>query len=310
MARTDSPKELFRRKSGTFSLAAKLFAPADRDAVAQLYYFCRRLDDLADDTALGETGQLETVIRELDPDAAPSHPIAIDFRRLASERQLSLHAAQILAQALRDDCGARQIESETELLKFAFGVAGTVGLLMCPVLGVHDERSLPFAIDLGIALQLTNIGRDIVEDAERGRYYLPRQWVEPFVINEAILGRSEAIDQVDAALAQLLALAECFYKRAFSGHWFIPPRNRRAVFLATHLYREIGHSLIKLGSGSWLTRRSLSVGEKARATAGAIEHYYRLKRSQWALSQPPVHAAILAGLHREAEIEAQYYSLA
>ncbi|MEM7790589.1 MAG: phytoene/squalene synthase family protein [Verrucomicrobiota bacterium] len=294
MSQRDSAADLFRKKSRTFSLAARLFSRDDQDAVARLYRFCRLLDDLADDTAQGETTELDQVIAELDEGARPSHPIAIDFLHLADERSLSIEAAQFLAKALREDCGARRIETESELIHFAFGVAGTVGLLMCPVLGVQNTRALPFAVDLGIALQLTNIARDVVEDADRNRYYLPKEWITPGRITHSIKNPGTDSKAVDHALARLLEVAEHFYQSAFLGHWFIPPRNRRAVFLATSLYREIGRSLLRLGHGSWRTRRSLSSKEKTVASFAALKRYLKMKRKGWSSKDPPQHDKDLA----------------
>lgn len=294
MSLSHNPEALFRAKSRTFSLAARLFSREDRAAVARLYSFCRVLDDLADVSAQGETAALARVIEELDPAVPASDPVVADFEALASARGLSLQAATLLAQALHADCGPRQIQNERELLNFAFGVAGTVGVLMCPVLGVRESQALPFALDLGIALQLTNIARDVVEDAQRGRYYLPREWVEPEVIEDAINGNSAAIKKVDAALGVLLKLAEEFYASGFAGLWFIGSRNRRAVYLASRLYREIGQSLLRLGSGAWRERRILTAVEKIRVCMSVLWEYRTVKARLWSASKPPLHRAELS----------------
>ena len=284
----ENPADLFRAKSRTFSLAAQLFSREDQEAVARLYYFCRVLDDLADASSQGETAALETVIHELDSEVSANDPLVVDFLELAMERGLSLQAASLLAKALRSDCGARQVEDESELLHFAFGVAGTVGVLMCPVLGVNDSRAIPFAVDLGIALQLTNIARDVPEDAARGRYYLPRDWIAPSVVEAAIAGDHRAVERVDIAIEELLKLAEKFYESAFSGFWFIAPRNRRAVLLATLLYREIGQSLLRLGGGSWRKRRTLSTGEKIKLSLRTLWQAPQMRAALWAGIDPPV----------------------
>lgn len=284
----ENPADLFRAKSRTFSLAAQLFSREDQVAVARLYYFCRVLDDLADASSQGETAALETVIHELNSEVSASDPLVVDFIELAQERGLSLQAASLLAKALRSDCGARQVEDESELLHFAFGVAGTVGVLMCPVLGVNDSRAIPFAVDLGIALQLTNIARDVPEDAARGRYYLPRDWIAPSVIEAAIAGDHRAVETVDIAIEELLKLAEKFYESAFAGFWFIAPRNRRAVLLATMLYREIGESLLRLGGGSWRKRRTLSTAEKIKLSLRTLWQAPEMRAELWAGIDPPV----------------------
>jgi phytoene synthase len=289
-----NPSALFRAKSRTFSLAARIFSRDDQDAVARLYYFCRVLDDLADASAQGETAALERVIRELDPAVSASDPVVVDFLDLTEERGLSLEAATLLAQALRADCGTRQVADEKELLSFAFGVAGTVGILMCPVLGVQDHRAIPFAVDLGIALQLTNIARDVPEDAALGRYYLPREWIEPAVVQAAIAGDPDSIETVDAAIERLLCLAESFYESALKGFWFIGTRNRRAVLLATMLYREIGQSLLRLGSGVWRTRRTVSAYEKFKLSWRTLFFTPSILSKEWGSSRSPVHSIELS----------------
>ena len=290
MPAESNPAALFRAKSRTFSLAAKLFSRKDQDAVARLYYFCRVLDDLADASALGETAALERVIYELDPAVTATDPVVLDFLDLAAERGLSLEAATLLAQALRADCGTRQVKNENELLSFAFGVAGTVGVLMCPVPGVRDPRAIPFAVDLGIALQLTNIARDIPEDANLGRYYLPQEWIDPAVIEAAIAGDTDSIEKVDAVIQQLLSLAESFYESALAGFWFIASHNRRAVLLAAMLYREIGQSLLQLESGAWRKRRILSAGEKIKLCLRTLWKAPPAAVKQWNSVIPPVHS--------------------
>lgn len=298
-----TPAALFRAKSRTFSLAAKLFSRKDQAAVARLYHFCRVLDDLADASAQGETAALERVIYELNPNVTTTDPVVLDFVDLAANRGLSLEAATLLAQALRDDCGKRQVKNENELLSFAFGVAGTVGVLMCPVLGVHDPRAIPFAVDLGIALQLTNIARDIPEDANMGRYYLPQEWIDPAVIDAAIAGDRDSIEKVDTVIKQLLSLAESFYESALEGFWFIASRNRRAVLLAAMLYREIGQSLLQLESGAWRKRRILSSGEKIKLCLQTLWKAPPAAVKLWSHSVPPLHSSELnqkleaAGIH-------------
>ena len=302
MSEAHNPEALFRAKSRTFSLAARLFSKEDQMAVARLYAFCRILDDLADASALGETEALEQVIRELNPDVGATDPLVLDFLGLASERGLSLQAATLLAQALRADCGAREIDSEGELLNFAFGVAGTVGVLMCPVLGVEESNALPFALDLGIALQLTNIARDVVEDAGRKRFYLPRTWIEPEVIENAIAGEVGAIQAVDAAIERLLNLAELFYESAFAGFWFIGARNRRAVFFASMLYREIGRSLLRMESGAWRKRRILSGVEKLKVSMRAWRAHRTAMTELWSTPHEPKHGVEITQKYQAAGI--------
>lgn len=308
MSLTTEPEADFKRKSRTFSLAAMLFAAEDRQAIARLYAFCRALDDYADTTQTGDRKQLQRVLDNLSCELRDNtHPVARDFLLLARERELPLSAALALARALCEDCGPRRIESESELIRFAFGVAGTVGLLICPVLRINKLGALPFAVDLGIAFQLTNIARDVAEDASRGRFYLPSRWVSPMEIEKASKGENEAIVKVDRAVKKILDLAEKFYASALRGMFFIPARNRRAIFIATILYREIGHKSSRQGAGAWRKRMIVSPAEKGFALLQSIPLYRRLNRDVWMCAEPPTHDPRLKGQYKEAGIELSSY---
>jgi phytoene synthase len=297
---SDDAQNIFQKKSRSFSLAARLFSAGTRSDVARMYRFCRYVDDLADDSASGEPDKLMALARALEENNDP-HDDAIlnDFLDLAESRKLPRQAARELVAALIDDCGPRALATREELVRFAYGVAGTVGLLMCPLLGAHDRRAGAFAVDLGIALQLTNIARDIAEDAARRRFYLPAEWVTPDAIRLALEGLdAEAARQVDSAVARTLQLAERYYQSALRGHRFIPPRNRRAIFFALHFYRAIGNKMRQAGSGAWRTRTRLGLGEKITVGLRAYPEYRKRTRGEWAASATPEHDA---SLHRALE---------
>lgn len=291
----DDPQKTFERKSRSFSLAARLFSPGTRADIARLYCFCRYVDDLADASAQGEPERLDHIAETIGNGAAETtDPIVQDFLDLAKDRGLPMAAAYELVEALRADCGPRDILTEDALKNFAYGVAGTVGLLMRPILGADDVRAAPFAIDLGIALQFTNIARDVSEDAARGRYYLPAEWVAPAEIRSALDDANpDAIAAVDKAVGRLLGLAGKFYQSARNGHGFIPPRNRLAVYFALHIYEAIGLKIQRKGSGAWRARIHLGLLEKLCVAFAAVPGYFRYKRFVWDQPNPPVHAAAL-----------------
>ncbi len=293
-----SARALFIQKSRSFSLAARLFAPADQDAVARLYRFCRTIDDFADQTLSGEADQLARVRASLlDPGSPAADPVTADFLALAAERDLPLDAAVALVDAISADCGPRRIESPDELVRFAHGVAGTVGLLLQPLVGATDPRAAPFAIDLGIALQLTNVVRDVSEDAARQRYYLPAKWVSPAAIDAALAVPADpvALEVTDQAVRHVLDLAEDYYQSARAGHWFISPRNRRVTYLAAGLYEAIGHRVWRERPAAWRRRVSLSPAQLAAAAAGTAVSYIRARRTLWNQPNPPSHDS---SLHR------------
>ncbi len=292
---TESPDRHFAHRSRSFSLAARLFTPDARRDVVRLYRFCRYVDDLADAEAAGRPGELRALRRQLLEGGSPeSDPILHDFLVLCRARQLPLGAAEQLLAASEADCGARQVESEAELLRFASGVAGTVGRLMQPIIGAEEVAATPFAIDLGIAFQLTNVARDIAEDARLKRVYLPRAWIAPETVYAAVETEEPgAVRAVDLAVERLLALAERYYESAGRGLWFIPRRNRRAVFLGLRLYRAIGLELRRRGSGAWLGRTYLSTFRKLALAALAYPELRKRERVEWTGQKAPIHDASL-----------------
>lgn len=287
----DDPQTLFKQKSRSFSLAAKLFSPGIRGDIAQLYAFCRHVDDLADSSQGGKPGELRRLREMLDQGAGDcDDPVVRRFLRLAERRKLPLDAARELASASEADCGPRRVQSEAELIRFAYGVAGTVGLLMQPLLGADDPRAAPFAIDLGIALQLTNIARDVAEDAERERFYLPGAWVDPEVIGAALRERDRrASEQVDEAVEQVLKAADRYYESALAGHWFIPCRNRRAIFFALHFYRAIGRKMQRQGREAWRSRTRIGLAGKLAVGLAAYPRYRAWRKQVWSRGEPPRH---------------------
>lgn len=290
MDTSTSAEAVFRKNSRSFSLAARFFAPEDRLAVARLYRFCRYLDDLADDTRTGDPEALDLARDRIAGEAAvPTDSVEAEFLALVAEREIPVEPALELIAALRGDCGERFVRDPDELVRFAYGVAGTVGRMMRHVIGAFDERADPFAIDLGIALQLSNVIRDIAEDARRGRFYLPAEWVESETILRAMEGHADAIARVDQAVNRALALSEEYYESARRGLAYIPARNRRVIFLAAALYQEIGRKTDRSRPGGWRQRTVVGPGEKLRVLLRSPRQYRRWKNEVWSGRPEPEH---------------------
>jgi len=285
-----SPQELFRKNSRSFSLAARFFAPEDQLSVARIYRFCRYLDDLADDTQTGDRQALDLASERLTG-KTEAHPTSVeaDFLNLARERAIPLEPAIELIAALRADCGSRSIRDADELISFAYGVAGTVGEMLRHVIGARDARAVAFAVDLGIALQLSNVIRDIGEDARRGRFYLPASWVEPEMIKRAIAGETHALEHVDNAVRRVLDLSDFYYRSARRGFAYIPYRNRRVIFLAAALYQAIGKKVVRSGPGAWCQRTVVGPVEKFAILLRSWGDYRRWKREAWSSDSEPRH---------------------
>jgi phytoene synthase len=254
-----TPAELLARAGKSFHLAGK-FLPAERRAAAtQLYAFCRGLDDLADET--GDAAQIEAVAAALENNDT-SHPLAALYLTLENPDPAPAIA---LARALRDDTGPTVLGDERALLRYCHGVAGTVGLMMARVLGATDPAAAYHAIDLGIALQLTNIARDTREDADHDRRYVPATWLD---LPPASIRR--APERVHEAALRCLALAEPYYASGLAGLVYLPPESRRGILIAAKVYREIGEELRRQGPHRTADRIVVPAWRKAALVARAF----------------------------------------
>jgi phytoene synthase len=243
----------------TFRLAARLLPANVRDDAAVVYAFCRVVDDLADEStdAAEARGALTAVRAELDRTAAPRPVIAALFD-VAARRGMDLSAARHLIDAVTSDLGTVRIRDDRALIGYCYGVAGTVGLMMTSVLGGSDRRAAPHAIDLGIAMQLTNLCRDVAEDAARGRVYLPETRLRARGVAPEDLLCGEA-DPTGTArvVAGLLALADRYYESGRAGLSFLPWRTRWAIHVAAAVYRAIGVRLLRRHRGNPLAGRTV-----------------------------------------------------
>ena len=250
----------------SFSWAARFLLPETRLDAAQLYAFARLADDLADEESMGTWAQrmeqLHTLQSEvLDPDTgcALGHRVG----QMLRAKGVSTDVMRYFMDSLVQDAQPRGLQSTEELLQFAYGVAGTIGQMMCPILGASSQGQT-YAVAMGVAMQLTNIARDVVEDAARGRCYIPAQWGSSVDTLAAPSTPTDAA-QSFATLQKLLQLADEFYAYSLYGLRYIPAGNRRAIRIATALYRGIGRKILRQGASRyWRGRTSLGRFEKIK----------------------------------------------
>jgi len=154
----------------------------------------------------------------------------------------------------------------THLMQYCYQVAGTVGLMMCKVLNTDHPEAEPFAIDLGMAMQLTNICRDVQADALVDRRYLPSALVNGLAPSELIQPSEEHKHLVKQAVATLLDLADDYYQSGEKGLSYLPFRARLAILVAARLYREIGQKLRRQQCEYWHQRIVVSKAKKFMLT--------------------------------------------
>ncbi|WP_421935130.1 phytoene/squalene synthase family protein [Pelagibius sp.] len=257
-------RQLLSEGSRSFYAASRLLPGDVRDDAIALYAFCRTADDAVDlgqgglETPAALRARLERLYAGRPEDDAVDRAFAAMVRRRALPRDLPL----ALVEGLHWDAEGRQYETLADLQAYAARVAGTVGAMMTVVMGVRDADALARACDLGVAMQLTNIARDVGEDARAGRLYLPRQWLREAGIDpDAWLAAPRFCPALASVIARLLAAAERLYARAESGIAALPAGCRPAILAASLIYAEIGVCVAHNGFDS-LSQRAVVPGAR------------------------------------------------
>ena len=244
-------RETLAANSKTFAMAARLLPGESRDRAASLYSYCRRVDDAIDDCPPELQGAALTALsRELSAvyeGGSFSAPALAAFRAVVETTRLPRRYPSELLEGMAMDVRSERYETRDQLLLYCHRVAGVVGLMMCHVFGVTRESALPQAAQLGIAMQLTNICRDVAEDFGLGRIYLPRDMLTaagardiPAQPSGALPDRPELLRAMSSVMRSLLDEADRYYESAERGIVALPFRAGLAVRAAMHLYRAIG----------------------------------------------------------------------
>ncbi|MEQ8403473.1 MAG: phytoene/squalene synthase family protein [Oceanicaulis sp.] len=272
---SDPAASVLARHGRSFHFAARFLGAREAGLAARLYAACRAVDDIADTSPDPHDARRRLVTLKVSLETRRAGaPLADAFLSLHHECGLDLVAARTLVDGALGDLGPVRIADERALLDYAFKVAGCVGLMMCDVLGVRNAAARPFAADLGAAMQLTNIARDIGTDARLGRRYLPASWVdaEPDAIADpgpVLQGR------LRDGVRRLLALAERYYESGETGLAFLPDRSRLAMLTAARVYRAIGPRIAALNCETWRVRAVVSGPRKCAVALKAGADYAR-----------------------------------
>ncbi len=193
---------------------------------SNLYDFCRTVDNIADDR--GEIDVKKNIFLNFKDNFNNqnySDPIIKNMWSLINEYGISTKIVNDLFDGIESDLKSKvQINSKKELFIYSYRVAGTVGLMMAKILNVKDKNSLKSAVDLGIAMQLTNISRDIIEDSKNNRFYISHNF---------------------EAIKETLKTADLFYESSFPSIKKIPFGFRFSILVARRVYRKIGQNILK-----------------------------------------------------------------
>jgi len=237
-------QEVMKNHGKSFYWASYFFGEKQMLDVSLLYTFCRRVDDIADELS-SEIAivELRKLVDEMEGKAEPSFLIK-DLLGLFNRGHVRIDCARKLIEGATFDIEGKEIRTEADLMVYCYKVAGVVGLMMCPILGVKKEEAMAFAIDLGIAMQLTNICRDVLEDAMNGRTYIPLEELEKVGLTRGDLQNINSNPKgLRALVERYLDLADYFYESAYDGLAHIPLRSRLVIIIAAKLYRGIGKKI-------------------------------------------------------------------
>ncbi|HQT87395.1 MAG TPA: phytoene/squalene synthase family protein [Acidiphilium sp.] len=262
---------LLRGGSLSFHAACRLLPAALRRDVVALYAFCRVADDAVDfsDSKAEAVAQLSTRLDRAYAGSPIDDPVDREFAALIARHTIPRTLPDALIEGLVWDSEARRYQDHSALRAYAARVAGAVGAMMTLLMGVRDAPALAAACDLGVAMQLTNIARDVGEDARAGRLYLPLDaLVHAGLDPDRFLATPEFSPALGRVIAELLAEAERLYQRGFAGIAALPLRCRPAIAAAGLIYREIGRDLASTGYDS-LTRRARVSGQRKALLAAS-----------------------------------------
>jgi len=240
-------------RAGKTFYFASLWLPREiRDDVARAYTFCRAVDDLADESSSAEgRAQLGDIERSM-VSGTGGNPVSDTILPLLQRYPASRDPLVELVRACAVDGPGIRIETESELRRYAEGVAGTVGRAMYPVLGGSDSRGLRHAEALGVAMQYTNIARDVLSDLDDDRVYLPREWLGGIELDGLPAGDRRCEEAVIEAVRFLLKSADEHYTFGLEGLGYLAPGCRRGIEIAARCYGAIGGRVI---AGGQLERR-------------------------------------------------------
>lgn len=231
----------FEQVARSFWLIPEIIPPLARDDVALLYCFCRRLDDAVDEAPDAEEARaaLQRFRAELSGRAAP-RPLVAAFLAGVPRTGLPLECAGDLLDGMESDLGTVRLADDDALLRYSYQVSSSVGLMLAPLLGVRGAEAERRVVDLGLALQLSNILLGVRGDARRGRVYLPATRLAAAGLRPDDVLRDAGDARLFPVLQGVAALADGYYRSAALGASLVPLRYRHGVLLLGKVYGELG----------------------------------------------------------------------
>jgi phytoene synthase len=262
-------RRVLRRESRTFHAASLLLPARVRGPASALYAFCRLADDAVDcpgdRSAVERLDRLRVRLERIYAGRPLSSPVDRALADAVERFGIPKRILEALFEGFEWDIQSRRPADLGELHAYAARVAGTVGAMMAVLMGQRSADVVARACDLGVAMQLSNIARDVGEDARMGRLYLPLDWLREAGIDpDAWLADPIFTEALGGVVLRLLSAADILYRRADDGIARLPADCRPGISAARHLYAGIGHEVALRGGDSIASRAVVSPTRKAR----------------------------------------------
>lgn len=282
------------KHSKSFALAARLLPPGSADSAAIVYAWCRRADDAVDHVPRSAQpaalAQLRAELEGVYAGVPAQDPALEAFRHIVEDCRVPRVYPEELLAGMQMDCSDARYATLEELLTYCYRVAGVVGLMMCHVMSVSDVKALRRAAHLGIAMQLTNICRDVLEDWELGRLYVPAELLAEYGAPDlrSQLGKpfpGQARRPMALAVERLLREADRYYASGDRGLAALSWRSALAVRSARHIYAAIGRRVEAQACDVTAGRAIVPLRSKlalvARSACAALSELPRRARSRF-----------------------------
>ena len=262
-----------RKHGKTFYWASFFLDKSKMQAIYSIYSFCRKVDDMVDEAKTPDIAKKRLLIFMEAWKTCKSHPVINLLSDIPKENWPNQKLVKNFLNGQISDIKFSTFKSEKSLIIYCYQVAGTVGLMVCDIFGVKDKKMRYFAIDLGIAMQLVNISRDIYEDSLRNRVYMPESLIGKYSAKEIANPNEETARKIDEARKKIIKLANIYFDSASKAIDHLPKGASLAVKLASALYQQIGYQLINAQYVHNEKRCYVSNFSKFLITLGIIKKY-------------------------------------
>ncbi|MCS7220041.1 MAG: squalene/phytoene synthase family protein [Anaerolineae bacterium] len=271
-------EQITRAHSRTFFLATALMPRGKRQAIRALYAFCRVSDEAADQAVDPRSALATWQAQMADPEAIAQDPVLLAWDDTRRRFRIPDLYVQHLLEGIAQDLTTTRYQTFDELTYYCYGVASTVGLMSMHIIGYNGSEAVPYAIKLGVALQLTNILRDVGEDWQRGRLYLPLHELAAYNLTEEDIAAGRVDERWHAFMRFQIARARRLYAESLPGIAMLHPHGRFAVAAAAELYRGILDDIEAHNYDVFNRRAHVSDGAKLARLPGI---WWRVKTNRY-----------------------------